>query len=64
MSKLADLKKRALTIGGECLDELVHELKSSEASSINNGGASEQIDYIVEAMGQEAAITKLEELLK
>lgn len=30
------------------LDELVYEYKSVEASSINNGGREEQIDFILD----------------
>lgn len=29
------------------LDELVHDMKSQEASNINNGGIDEQIDYLL-----------------
>ena len=35
----------------ERLDELVHEIASSHAASINNGGLSEQIEYIVKELG-------------
>lgn len=33
----------------ETLDEIVHELKAGEASAINNGGISEQVEYILSA---------------
>ena len=33
------------------LDELVHEAKSREASAINNGGLTEQVEYLVETYG-------------
>jgi hypothetical protein len=36
------------------LDELVHDLKSSEASDINNAGLEAQVEYIYEAMGDDA----------
>lgn len=35
----------------ERLDELVHEIASSHAASINNGGLSEQIEYLVKELG-------------
>lgn len=38
----------------EQLDELVHDLKSSEASDINNGGLEAQVEYIYETMGTDA----------
>jgi hypothetical protein len=62
--RITELKDKAQAIGSQCLDELVHELKSLEASAINNGGAHEQISYIVESMGQKETIAKLEEILK
>jgi hypothetical protein len=30
----------------EIMDDLVHDFKSQEASSINNGGIDEQVEYI------------------
>jgi hypothetical protein len=45
------------------LDELVHELKSKEASSINNGGIQEQIKYIVEQLGPTEAMKAVDELI-
>jgi hypothetical protein len=62
--RLKGLVEKVQAIGSECLDDLVHDLKSSEASSINNQGAHEQIDYIVMSLGAEEAIRKLEEILK
>jgi hypothetical protein len=46
------------------LDDLVHELKSAEASSINNGGINEQIEYIIEQLGPTDAMTKIDALIK
>jgi hypothetical protein len=43
----------------EDLDEHVHELKSSEAADINNGGTETQFDYLYETCGADW----LEELL-
>jgi len=31
------------------LDEIVHDLKAGEASAINNGGLTEQVEYILES---------------
>lgn len=48
------------------LDELVHELKSKEASSLNNSGADEQWSWVVRQIGlhsAEKAITLDEEPL-
>ena len=44
----------------DLLDDLVHDLKSNEGSSVNNGGAVAQIAYIREAMGDEAARVQLD----
>ena len=33
----------------EALDEIVHDLKSREASGINNGGLRDQVEYILES---------------
>lgn len=38
----------------DALDELVHDLKSSEASDINNAGFEQQVAYVYEAMGEDA----------
>jgi len=44
----------------DLLDDLVHDLKSSEGSSVNNEGTVAQIAYIREAMGDEAANVQLD----
>jgi len=36
-------------------DDLVHDLVSEQASSINNGGFADQARYLVETLGLEAA---------
>jgi hypothetical protein len=43
------------------LDEVVHDLKSSEASNINNSGVQAQIDYILQSCGLERTVEILEE---
>jgi len=45
------------------LDDIVHDLKSQEASDINNGGAKAQIDYIIQVYGEEAGIKKIKEAI-
>lgn len=46
------------------LDELVHELKASEAADINNGGIDDQSRYIREYCGDdEQAIIAVDEFL-
>lgn len=37
------------------LDDLVHDLVSGQASSINNGGFPDQVRYLVKTLGLEAA---------
>ncbi len=44
------------------LDELVHELKSQEASGINNGGRGEQVAYLLEVLGEQELLRQLEKL--
>ena len=44
-----------------CLDEAVHDLKSGEATNINNEGVQAQIDYILQSCGLERAIDVIEE---
>jgi hypothetical protein len=45
------------------LDSLVHDLKSSEASAINNGGMDGQLQYIIEQLGPTDAMAKIDELI-
>lgn len=64
MSTVQDLISRAQqTEGCLALDEIIHDLKSSEASSINNEGSSAQIRYIIEQCGEEEGIKKIKEAL-
>lgn len=37
----------ALSLVADVLDEMVHEIKSREASAINNGGVDEQVDFLL-----------------
>jgi len=42
------------------LDELVHDLKSKEASSINIGGIQKQIAHIIEQIGPIEAMAAID----
>ncbi len=44
------------------IDDLVHDLKSGEASNINNGGLSSQLSYILEALGPEEAANAIRKI--
>ncbi len=46
----------------ERLDELIHDLKSKEASAINTGGVDEQLQYVFDTLGEEEAIKALNEV--
>jgi len=48
----------------EDLDETVHELASSVAADVNNGGLEEQIRYLVEGLGAKHAEKQLDELIE
>jgi hypothetical protein len=48
----------------EDLDELVHELASSIAADINNGGLEDQVRYLVEGLGAEHAERQIAELIE
>jgi hypothetical protein len=57
---MSDLRKKALGLSQEDLDEIVHDLKASEAAAINNEGRDSQIEYILSAGGEDI----LEQALK
>jgi hypothetical protein len=62
--KVQVLIKKAQEIEGSiALDDIVHDLKAAEASSINNDGARAQIEYILEQYGPEKGLAKIEEAL-
>ena len=48
----------------EDLDELVHELASSIAADINNGGLEDQVRYLVEGLGAEHAERQIDDLIE
>lgn len=43
------------------LDELVHEAKAAEAACINNCGLTEQVEYLVSALGADALADRLDD---
>jgi hypothetical protein len=45
------LVDRLIAIDQETLDEMVHDLKSSEASNINNQGPEGQVDFLIQELG-------------
>ena len=47
-----------------CLDDIVHDLKSREASDINNSGIDAQILYMVASIGINHVIEEIEDVLK
>ena len=48
----------------EDLDETVHELASSVAADVNNGGLEDQVRYLVEGLGAQHAERQLDELIE
>jgi hypothetical protein len=43
------------------LDDLVHDVKSREASEINNEGTERQIDYLISVLGVDGLNKALQE---
>ena len=64
LARIFDLVSLATAKGEGCLDELVHDLKTQEASNINNSGVQDQVTYIIESNGLENAIIQIERALK
>lgn len=62
-AEIDDLVARAeeLNLGSEDLDELVHEIVSQQASSINNGGLEDQIEFLVQTCGPREARSLVEQ---
>lgn len=66
MNKQTELEALIARAESELDDELdgeIHDLLSAQASAINNGGVTEQIDYIVENYGSDYAIQVLKDVL-
>lgn len=43
-----------LDAAAPALDEAVHEAKAEEAAAINNGGITEQLEYLLDTLGEPA----------
>jgi len=63
VERLAD-KAESVGLQPEHLDEMVHELASSVAADINNGGLEEQVKYLVEGLGAQHTERQIDELIK
>ena len=63
-SQLRELEKflEAAKKPEDVLDELVHDLKSGEASAINNDGSDSQIRFLIESLGFAEANKQIREL--
>jgi len=56
------LMEKALALDPELLGDIVHDLKSQEATEINNSGANAQIQYaLARGMDLEAIILAVKE---
>ena len=60
--KLDTLTVHAKNLEG-CLDGIIHDLKSQEATDINNSGTEAQILFIVASLGAPKAIQEIEDEL-
>jgi hypothetical protein len=47
----------------EDLDEAVHELASSVAADLNNGGVDDQVRYLVEGLGVQDTERQIDKLV-
>jgi hypothetical protein len=63
IERLTD-KADAAGLAAEDLDDLVHELASSVASDVNNGGLEEQLMYLVDGIGAQQTERQLDELIE
>jgi len=60
--KSKTLMEKALALDPELLGDIVHDLKSQEATEINNSGANAQIQYaLARGMDLEAIILAVKE---
>ena len=63
VERLVD-KAESASLKAEDVDELVHELASSVAADMNNGGLDEQIHYLVKGLGAERTERQIDELVE
>lgn len=59
---LNDLPEDDKAVIEEEFDEIVHEIKSSEAADINNGGFSSQVEFIATSCG-DAGLSDLQAVI-
>jgi len=64
IGELVKLTEGVANIKPSLLDDLVHDIKSEEASFINNESRAAQVDYIVESMGPSAAREAIKKAIK
>ncbi|MGO9110428.1 MAG: hypothetical protein ACLP9L_14490 [Thermoguttaceae bacterium] len=57
-------KAESAGLKAEDLDETVHDLMSSIASDINNGGLEDQVTYLVEGLGEQDTERQIDELIE
>ena len=63
VERLVD-KADAAGLQPEDFDEVVHEFAASVAADVNNGGLTDQIEYLVEGIGAQHAERQLDELIE
>ena len=63
VERLAD-KAESAGLEPEDLDEAVHELASSIAADVNNGGIEEQVRYLVKETGAQQTERQIDELIE
>jgi len=57
-------KADAAGLQPEDLDDLVHDLASSVAADVNNGGLEDQLRYLVDGIGAQHTERQLDELIE
>ncbi len=63
VERLAD-KADVAGLRPEDLDEVIHDLASSYAADVNNGGLEDQVKYLVEGLGAQHAERQIDELVE
>jgi hypothetical protein len=57
-------KADAAGLVAEDLDDLIHDLASSVAADVNNGGLEDQLRYLVDGIGAQHTERQLDELIE
>jgi len=60
--KVMELAAEVMECERQALDDLVHDLKSKEASTINNCGVEVQVKYLIKRLGLDGARQAIREL--